>query len=186
MLRVSISITDFHTSIQEKGHFMRKYKSKNGFTLSELLIVVAIIAVLVAVAVPVFISQLNKSRLAADHAMMRNAYAIVQMANIQEEIEIDGVTKSFDQITDKTVCVLSSDCKLLTLENPSILPEGSYQLQANGRNDEGDPCPECNILPWNIDESIGMPMSLSHIKGSPIYISYRADVKMFCLGLIFS
>ena len=61
---------------------MYKCKSKKGFTLAELLIVVAIIAVLVAIAIPVFTSQLNKSRLAADHAMMRNAYAIVQMANI--------------------------------------------------------------------------------------------------------
>lgn len=36
--------------------------SRKGFTLAELLIVVAIIAVLVAVAIPVFGSQLEKSR----------------------------------------------------------------------------------------------------------------------------
>ena len=40
--------------------------SRKGFTLAELLIVVAIIAVLVAVAIPVFGSQLEKSREAAD------------------------------------------------------------------------------------------------------------------------
>ena len=36
--------------------------SRKGFTLAELLIVVAIIAVLVAVAIPIFGSQLEKSR----------------------------------------------------------------------------------------------------------------------------
>ncbi|MGO4946443.1 type IV pilin protein [Blautia sp. Sow4_E7] len=36
-------------------------KSRKGFTLAELLIVVAIIAVLVAVAIPVFGSQLEKA-----------------------------------------------------------------------------------------------------------------------------
>ena len=51
--------------------------SRKGFTLAELLIVVAIIAVLVAVAIPVFGSQLEKSREAADLANVRAAYAEV-------------------------------------------------------------------------------------------------------------
>ena len=48
-------------------------KRKNGFTLAELLIVVAIIAVLVAVAIPIFSNQLEKSRRAVD---MHTARAI--------------------------------------------------------------------------------------------------------------
>ena len=52
-----------------------KKNNKKGFTLAELLIVVAIIAVLVAIAIPVFTSQLNKSQLATDTANVRSAYA---------------------------------------------------------------------------------------------------------------
>lgn len=44
-------------------------KNTKGFTLAELLIVVAIIAVLVAISIPVFTSQLHKARVAADWAM---------------------------------------------------------------------------------------------------------------------
>lgn len=51
-------------------------KSK-GFTLAELLIVVAIIAVLVAISIPIFSSQLEKSREATDLANIRSAYAEV-------------------------------------------------------------------------------------------------------------
>lgn len=54
---------------------MRPKTGKDGFTLAELLIVVAIIAVLVAVALPIFTSQLEKSREAADVANIRSAYA---------------------------------------------------------------------------------------------------------------
>ena len=54
---------------------VRKNLNKKGFTLAELLIVVAIIAVLVAVAIPVFNAQLEKSRQAVDVANMRAAYA---------------------------------------------------------------------------------------------------------------
>ena len=52
-------------------------REKNGFTLAELLIVVAIIAVLVAVAIPLFTSQLEKSRKATDLSNVRAAYAEV-------------------------------------------------------------------------------------------------------------
>lgn len=50
-------------------------KNSKGFTLAELLIVVAIIAVLTAIAIPVFSSQLEKSREATDLANVRSAYA---------------------------------------------------------------------------------------------------------------
>ena len=59
-------------------------KSRKGFTLAELLIVVAIIAVLVAVAIPVFGSQLEKSREAADLANVRSAYAQVSAEALLE------------------------------------------------------------------------------------------------------
>ena len=54
---------------------MKKKNNKKGFTLAELLIVVAIIAVLVAIAIPIFTSQLEKSREATDMANIRAAYA---------------------------------------------------------------------------------------------------------------
>lgn len=50
-------------------------KSKKGFTLAELLIVVAIIGVLVAISVPIFTSQLEKAREGTDEANIRSAYS---------------------------------------------------------------------------------------------------------------
>ena len=52
-------------------------KNNKGFTLAELLIVVAIIAVLTAIAIPVFTTQLEKSREATDMSNIRAAYAEV-------------------------------------------------------------------------------------------------------------
>lgn len=54
-----------------------KKRNQKGFTLAELLIVVAIIAVLVAIAIPVFTAQLEKSREATDMSNVRSAYAEV-------------------------------------------------------------------------------------------------------------
>ena len=55
--------------------FKRVKKNKKGFTLAELLIVVAIIAVLVAISIPIFTSQLEKSRDAVTVSNIRAAYA---------------------------------------------------------------------------------------------------------------
>lgn len=53
--------------------------------MAELLIVVAIIAVLVAIAIPIFTAQLEKSREATDAANIRAAYAEVVAAGISGE-----------------------------------------------------------------------------------------------------
>lgn len=74
--------------------------NRKGFTLAELLIVVAIIAVLVAVAIPIFGSQLEKSREAADLANVRAAYAEVlteaNMGIYDKEVTVNLKQKQYD------------------------------------------------------------------------------------------
>ena len=66
---------------------MKKVRERReGFTMAELLIVVAIIAVLVAIAIPVFTSQLEKSREAVDESNLRSAYAQVSAAVLTEDL----------------------------------------------------------------------------------------------------
>ena len=60
-------------------------KNTKGFTLPELLIVVAIIAVLVAISIPVFTSQLHKAIVAADWANVRAYYAELQYDFMETE-----------------------------------------------------------------------------------------------------
>lgn len=75
---------------------IQKLRSKKGFTLMEMLIVVAIIAILVAIAIPAFNSSLNKARLATDEANIRAAYAEAMVnfldKNSAEEVESTAVT----------------------------------------------------------------------------------------------
>ena len=67
-----------------------KRKMNKGFTLAELLIVVAIIAVLVAISIPIFTSQLEKSREAADMANVRSACEGRRSATLREVREAFG------------------------------------------------------------------------------------------------
>ena len=84
-----------HVRLWSKGTMKKKRK---GFTLAELLIVVAIIAVLVAIGIPIFTSLLEKSREAADAANIRVQYAQVmaEAITVDGNVNIDG--KDFEKI----------------------------------------------------------------------------------------
>ena len=64
---------------------MFKKLNKKGFTLAELLVVVAIIGVLVAVSIPIFTAQLRKARVATDLANERAAKAAAVAAALTDD-----------------------------------------------------------------------------------------------------
>lgn len=70
-----------------------KLKNKKGFTMAELLIVIAIIAVLIAVAFPVFGAQLAKAQYSVDVANVRSAYS--------EEVADAMMSSDYDATTGK-------------------------------------------------------------------------------------
>lgn len=69
-------------------------KNRKGFTLMEMLIVVAIIAILVIIAIPTFNSALAKARAATDVANIRSGYAAALV-----EAMTNGVDKTADNNT---------------------------------------------------------------------------------------
>lgn len=71
---------------------MFKKLNKKGFTLAELLVVVAIIGVLVAISIPIFTSQLQKARLATNQANARAAYAAVEAQYLQDDTKTGDYT----------------------------------------------------------------------------------------------
>ena len=76
--------------------------NKYGFTLAELLIVVAIIAVLVAIAIPVFFTELERSKDAADLANVRSAYAEASADLLVTSPGEDGSTVATSSILVKS------------------------------------------------------------------------------------
>ncbi len=72
-----------------------KKLNKKGFTLAELLIVVAIVAVLVAISIPIFNGKLNKAKLATNQANIRAAKAAA-VADYLTEGETKMVAYTYD------------------------------------------------------------------------------------------
>lgn len=79
----------------------KKLDNKKGFTLAELLVVVAIIGILVAISVPIFTSKLEDARVATDEANMRSAKAAAVATALGEEAPSQAQTYYYDAASGK-------------------------------------------------------------------------------------
>ena len=108
-----------------------KKRNQKGFTIMEMLIVVAIIAVLVAIAIPTFNSALTKSKEAADIANIRAAYAEEMVAVLTEE----GTAKTPNEF--KTAIGSS-----LNFKDKLIITEGSSTITYEAKNVKTEAVPD--------------------------------------------
>ena len=72
----------------------KKLSKKKGFTLMEMMIVVAIIAILMAIIIPTFTNAMNKAKAATDEANLRAYYAEVMAKAILEDKDPKAPTDS--------------------------------------------------------------------------------------------
>ena len=91
---------------------MKETQNKKGFTVAELLIVVAIIGVLVAISIPVYSKLVQKARLAANQANARAAYSAVEIQFLTSDHRSEGETYyTYDTETGQIGTVSSYDHK---------------------------------------------------------------------------
>lgn len=102
-----------------KQKLSKKLKKTGGFTLIEMLIVVAIIAILVAVSIPMVKSSLDKAKKATDDANERAAKGAAVAEYLLNEANLG---------TDKTYCYDAQEGKATPTDsctNPDSYGQGS-------------------------------------------------------------
>lgn len=131
---------------------MNKIKNSKGFTLMEMLIVVAIIAVLVAIAIPTFTKSLNDARVATDKANIRAGYASVMAEVLTKQYGENGAT-------DEAVYELQKD--------GSVMPKPTDTNTENHYNCFGNITNEVEIAGQKIENGWG--------KGSTVTYKYTPE-----------
>lgn len=133
---------------------MYRIKSKKGFTIAELLIVVAVIVVLVAISIPIFSSQLKKARFAVNQANARSA----KSAAITQFLETPDVDKKTTEIQrDQHMYfrydIKTGQCKYIGWgqKSPQNIDGFTYKDFANvGYKDAGGAA-ETDVSKWKMD-----------------------------------
>ena len=119
---------------------LKKFTNKKGFTLMEMLIVVAIIAVLIAIAIPTFASQLNKARVSTDEANIRSGYADVMLKILTEE---NG------PVANNTIFTLKKDG---TVATGTVTAADTYKTK--GAPDAAVEISGVSVTAWSKDKTV--------------------------------
>lgn len=115
-------------------------RSKKGFTITELIIVIVVIAILAAVLIPTFISLINKANLSADHQSVRQMNTILAAEEATEDI---------DDVGDAATILLANGID--PHHNPLTVDTAFYWVKAVNRVVHADA--EKNILyPKNLGD----------------------------------
>lgn len=111
---------------------LKKFTNKKGFTLMEMLIVVAIIAILIAIAIPTFNSSLNKAKVGTDTANIRSGYAAAKVE----------------------VLTGSAETKFSLNADGSVVAGEAGNYKTKGKNETGVTIGETPDFTWEANQSI--------------------------------
>ena len=125
-----------------KSLLKKARENKKGFTLAELLVVVAIVGILVAISIPVFTAQLGKARKATNEANLRAAKAAAVAAYLTDDTKNDGKEETYVyNLTDGTVtpgtAVSTTTADLANVDSDKTYKKISVKIQEK-KDDSGN------------------------------------------------
>ena len=135
---------------------------KKGFTLAELLVVVAIVAILVAISVPIFTAQLGKARKATNEANLRAAKVAAVAAYLTDEKKTSSSDTAY-----YTYNIQTGEANVVAKDKFGFTDKISYDDKKN----------EYTVTTTKVYESIGVEISSQIVDDNADNVN--ADVTLY-------
>jgi len=141
-----------------------KLKKKGGFTLVEMLIVVAIIAILIAISIPMISTTLDKARKGVDDGNERSAMSMAEAYYLTNYEDLSKKTESFPlyyTVTDKHQGKITEDKSAADANNFKYgQAAGGKDSTAYDHRDKGvvvtmTPNGEIESVEWKLKTELG-------------------------------
>ncbi len=134
---------------------MKNSNKKRGFTIVELIIVIAVIAILAAVLIPTFSSLINKSLVAADESLVRN---------LNEALAMD-VTNPHNTMTDALKATKENGFDVSKINARASTDGKKHEILWDSRNDcfVYEKAGEINYIPKSNTKGDATDVELWHI-----------------------
>ncbi len=136
---------------------MKKRKNNQGFSLVELIIVIAIMGILVGALAPIMVKYLERSKIASDQQLLDSVYQAVTFAIADPDINNDPASKAL-------IDGMSTPCTLESLMTPANNKLAEDVMDTLGWTDLNQPTYE------NLIRS-------AHASNCEIYLVYQGGVK---------